>query len=311
MCFQRDDQGILRVETKDQELKPSQWKLIIDRIARFSSSTLWMGGEIFVYPSIIDLLAYTRAKGLQIMVLTNGYYLADVAEQLVEIGIDKLCVSIDGLEQAHNTVRRNRQSFARAVEGVKAVYAARETQQKQVPIIHINHVITRQNYLDLPAFVTFAADLGADVVEFLGLTYLLPAEAQQNSHILHREFGVTANKMDVLYNGEATGLDAPLLQQQLDSFLPTAPPQPVLRFYPEGLENHIEWHYGLQTNLATPPQQHCAGVWRRMVIQPNGDVAVCYNQPELVMGNVLHQELSTIWAAKKFLQFRQRLRQKL
>jgi radical SAM protein with 4Fe4S-binding SPASM domain len=48
-----------------------------------------------------------------------------------------------------------------------------------------------------------------------------------------------------------------------------------------------------------------------MVIQPNGDVTMCYNQPEVVVGNVLADELAEIWNGDKYRQVRQRIKREL
>ena len=304
MCFQRDDSGNVRGVTKDKELSPDQWKLVIDRVARFASTILWMGGEIFIYPRMIELLAYAKAKGLKVLIVTNGFFLADIAEQLVEMNLDAVTVSISGFEVLHNTICHNPQAFARAVQGIKALLSARQAQRSQLPILTINHVMMQQNYRQIPEFVAFARELGVDIVQFLGLVYLNPTTAQRHKETLSQEFGVTTTPMNALDNSRyASGLDATWLQEQTNALLDDSPSFPALRFCSKGLERHIEAHYGPDEHLPLP-YQRCLSPWRKMTIQPNGDVTACCKLTELYMGNALYEDLDSIWNREAFRQFR-------
>jgi radical SAM protein with 4Fe4S-binding SPASM domain len=306
MCLQRSN-GEVRVETEDRELSLDQWKLVIDRLARFTPGTIWSGGEIFVYPGIVELLTYAKAKGLFVIVITNGFDLAAMAEKLVGIGVDTVAVSLDGPETVHNSIRRHPLSFAHAVAGITALRVARKARRSRLPCLTINHVIMRENYRHLAELVALARDLGVDIVQFIGLVYLDPVAAQRHSEIVRREFSVVADRLDVLDKDSASGIDTAWLRQQVDTLLDTAPAYPSLRFCPDGLENYLEVHYGQAARLPLP-HQRCLAPWRRLVIQPNGDVTVCYFQPELVMGNVLHADLNAIWNGDAFRRFRRRIR---
>jgi radical SAM protein with 4Fe4S-binding SPASM domain len=311
MCFQREGTAGLGGTAGRSELTPDQWKRIIDKGARFTSTVLWMGGEAFLYPQFVDLVAYAKSKGLRTLIITNGFALPEHAAHLVEIGIDGITVSIDGSKGTHNSIRRHPQSHARAVEGLRAVHAARQAQHRQLPILMINFTMMGQNYRQVPEFISLAREWGADAVQLLGLMYASPATLKRHTQVLESEFGVRRDDMTALENSDfRTGLDATWLQHQISRLLETSPAFPELRFCSLGLENCIEAHYGPDEHLPLP-NQRCTSLWRRMVIQPNGDVTACYNQMEIVMGNALHQDLPEIWNGAKFLHFRRRIRREL
>jgi radical SAM protein with 4Fe4S-binding SPASM domain len=311
MCCQREESGGVRGAAEDQELTPDQWQVIIDRVARFAPGILWMGGEILIYPRMIELLAYAKAKGLKNLIITNGFLLADVADRLVDIGVDGVTVSIDGFESFHNAVRGNSRSFARAVEGIRAVLAARRARRGQLPILAINHTIMRQNYRQISEFGAFARELGVDIVHFIGLMYLSPETAQRHKEVLRREFGVAVASVDTLDKSRyAFGIDADWLQRQIDALLDTSSAFPALRFCAQGLGNYLEAHYGPDERLPLS-NQRCTSLWRKMAVQPNGDVTVCYNLPELRVGNALHEDLDSIWNGEAFRRFRQRIKRQL
>jgi radical SAM protein with 4Fe4S-binding SPASM domain len=308
MCCQRNEGGEARGAPQEQELEPEQWKKIIDRIARFAPGILWMGGEVLIYPRMVELCAYAKSQGLKVLLITNGYLLADVARQLVDVGVDAITVSIDGLQECHNDLRGNSQSFQRAVQGVEAVLAARRARRAKLPILALNHTLTRQNYRQVADFVALARALGVDIIHFIGLMYLSPQTVQRHKDVMQREFGVAVPDMEVLDNSHyAAGINAAWLQAQLDALRASSRGAPALRFCAEGMGDYVEEHYGPDENLPLP-NQRCTSLWRKMAIQPNGDVTVCYNLPELPVGHALHDELDEVWNSEKFRQFRQRIK---
>jgi radical SAM protein with 4Fe4S-binding SPASM domain len=311
MCFQRDEDGQVRGATKAQELSPAQWEQVIDRIARFAPGILWMGGEVLIYPRMVELCAYAKSKGLKVLLITNGFLLADVAEELVNIGVDAITVSIDGPEAIHNALRRNPRSFARAVEGLRVALAARRARRARLPILAINYTLMAQNYRQVPAFVNFARELGVDIIHFIGLSYLDRQTWQCHEAVLRGEFDVPASEVNVLDNSRyAAGLDPARLQAQMDALRASAPAFPALRFCAQGLGNYLHAHYGPDEGLPLSVQR-CTSLWRKMTVQPNGDVTVCHSLPELRVGHALQGDLASTWNGPAFRHFRQRIKRQL
>ena len=308
-CFQRNENGRLRIDTHHSEMTPEQWQDIIDRVASLATTIYWIGGEVMIYPRIMDLLARCKQRGLKVVVGTNGYRLAERATALVKMGIDTIDISLDGFKDVHNKNRHSPRAFAQVIAGIQAIVEARGN--AGLPIITINHTLTQDNYRDISEFFNFTRDLKVDVLQILGLMYMSPETAHNHQAIMHKEFGINHMHIDVMENGrDAHNIDAIWLQREMDTLRQTAPASPTLRFCSSGLEYNLTAHYNSDDTLPLP-QQRCTTLWRRMVIQPNGDVAMCYNQPEAVVGNVLTDDLETIWNGDKFRQARQRIKQGL
>jgi radical SAM protein with 4Fe4S-binding SPASM domain len=308
-CFQRSENGRLRVDMRHEEMTPEQWEGVIDRVAQFATTMFWMGGEVMIYPRIMDLLARCKRRGLKVIIVTNGYHLAERANALVEMGIDAITVSLDGFKEVHNKIRHSPRAFDQVVAGIEAIVSARG--KGALPIITINHALNKDNYRDIAQFFDFARDLNADMLQFLGLMYMSPETARRHQAVMRDEFGLESVHIEVMENGrEAEAMDVIWLQQEMNTLRQTAPASPALRFCSLGLEDNLCAHYGSDDNLPLP-QQRCTALWRRMVIQPNGDVTMCYNQPEVVVGNVLAEELDAIWNGVKYRQIRQRIKQEL
>jgi len=294
---------------RHEEMTPEQWEDVIDRVAHFSTTMFWMGGEMMIYPRIMDLLARCKQRGLKVVMVTNGYRLAERAEALVAMGVDAVTVSLDGFKDVHNKIRHSPRAFDQVVAGIQAIVSARD--EAALPIITINHALNKDNYRDITQFFEFARDLKADMLQFLGLMYISPETAHRHQEVMHNEFGLDTVHIDVMENGrEAQDMDVIWLQQEMDTLRQTAPASPTLRFCSLGLEDNLVAHYSSDDHLPLP-EQRCTALWRRMVIQPNGDVTMCYNQPEVVVGNVLADELAEIWNGDKYRQVRQRIKREL
>ena len=85
---------------------------------------LWIsftGGEPLMHPHIIDCIRYVREKGLHCSLVTNGWFLALFAEDIVNAGLDILTVSIDGPQEIHDRIRGRKGLYQRVLEGVREV----------------------------------------------------------------------------------------------------------------------------------------------------------------------------------------------
>ncbi len=80
------------------------------------------GGEVLMRSDLIEIGRALRDRGYPWGMVTNGLALCgELLEALVEAGLRTLTISLDGFEATHNFIRRNTQSFRRAVEAIHDV----------------------------------------------------------------------------------------------------------------------------------------------------------------------------------------------
>jgi MoaA/NifB/PqqE/SkfB family radical SAM enzyme len=104
------------------------------------------GGEPLLYRELSRLSIGARAFGFKVHMVTNGYAVS--ARQLEMLGplLDLVAISIDGDEQVHDDLRRQRGSFRRAVDSLRkfrdrgvrvaVVSCVTRTSLPQVPALH-------------------------------------------------------------------------------------------------------------------------------------------------------------------------------
>lgn len=120
------------------------------------------GGEPFLRPDLVEIVAYTRGVGIVPKILTNGMLITDeVIRSLSQIDALEVSVSLDGAgDRTHDSVRGKRGAFAATVENVRKL--------RTVPtlLVHATCVVSRLNYLEVEALVGLAADLGLRSINF-------------------------------------------------------------------------------------------------------------------------------------------------
>jgi radical SAM protein with 4Fe4S-binding SPASM domain len=115
-CYAQSDAA-----TCPDELTVAQAEKMIDELAAFGCPVLlFSGGEPLVRKDVPQLAEYARAKGLRVVISTNGTLIdRPLAEQLQKIGLSYVGISIDGTEATHDRFRCKTGAFQEALRGIR------------------------------------------------------------------------------------------------------------------------------------------------------------------------------------------------
>jgi len=152
------------------ELSTEQCFRIVDQIAAFAPEcvTILTGGEPLLRRDIVEIIRYAAAKGLWVVVGTNGVKITEnLAQILQKEGVRGLALSLDALDPArHDAFRRVRGAWANTVEGAKILTRV------GLPFI-VQTTVGAHNRRELADIAAFAHDeLGAKV---WNLYFLVPS----------------------------------------------------------------------------------------------------------------------------------------
>ncbi|RJP71718.1 MAG: heme b synthase [Candidatus Abyssobacteria bacterium SURF_17] len=139
------------------ELTTDECKKVLDEIASFSDPIIiFTGGEPLLRPDIFDILRYGQGLGLKMTMAVNGLLLDEAtARRLVEHGIQRISISIDGATaETHDAFRNVPGAFAGAMRGIEAAKKA------GLPF-QINSTITKLNLDEIPDLLKLAVEAGA------------------------------------------------------------------------------------------------------------------------------------------------------
>jgi AdoMet-dependent heme synthase len=105
---------------------------------RVSPSIHFTGGEPFLYKGLWDVIAYSKAKGYGVAMMTNGCLITkDRAKKASLLGISDIQVSLEGPPELHASIR-GRGSFNAAVKGVGHLVAEGNRVSANVTLSRLN-----------------------------------------------------------------------------------------------------------------------------------------------------------------------------
>lgn len=128
------------------ELTPEEAFRLADQLVEYKAPVvLFSGGEPLMHPLIFDLIERVVKGGVRAVVSSNGLMInEDNAARLKGLGLSYVGVSLDGLEEAHDDLRRRPGAFR---DTVKAMAVARAAGLK----VGLRLTLTRRNAGDLGA----------------------------------------------------------------------------------------------------------------------------------------------------------------
>lgn len=111
------------------------------------------GGEPLLHKDIIKLIQALTDNGLKSSIITNGTILKSKAKELSEAGLGQIIVSIDGLEQTHDTLRGTPGLYRRCIEGLEAA-------RNEGILLRVNSVVGPDNFYDMPELQDILTEIG-------------------------------------------------------------------------------------------------------------------------------------------------------
>jgi radical SAM protein with 4Fe4S-binding SPASM domain len=301
--FEKEESNLLSQYRSRRELTTEQLLCVIDDAAQFGVRTIILtGGEPFLRRDLLTLAARVKARGLLCQISTNGMLITPaIAAQLVEIGVDRVTVSVDGPEAIHNTVRKNRKSFQRLLQGVRQIQAEKLRQSSSVPALLFNCTVSASNVAHLGELMDVAGTLGINI-NFSYMYYVTDAMEARTTEILQVDpvKGEDHRMPDALKRIDAGVLATEVAAVRrkereygtMATFSPDLPTNQVGRWYQDERHAHAS---------------KCFYAWQQARMNPYGDLYAC-GPISLSMGNVTEHGIAAIWNNDRYRQFRRLLR---
>jgi tungsten cofactor oxidoreducase radical SAM maturase len=139
-------------------------------------------GEPTQHPNIMEMVGLAKERALTVTMSSNGVLLdRERATELVRLGLDRLVVSIDGVDPA--TYREVRGvDMSRVLSGIQEINAAKKREGSLLPRLEIEFVVMRKNVADLSRLSELAGALNANRVL---VSHLLPHTEEMRGEVLY------------------------------------------------------------------------------------------------------------------------------
>jgi radical SAM protein with 4Fe4S-binding SPASM domain len=158
----------LRGFTRPQgKISVNEFQQLIDHLkAHLMYLMLYFQGEPLLNPGFFQMVSYARSKRLYTASSTNGHFLNDEnARKLVESGLDRLIISLDGTDQETYEKYRRGGKLDEVKEGIRNVVKWKKKLKSSRPFLIIQFLVFKHNEQQIPDAKKLVRELGANKLE--------------------------------------------------------------------------------------------------------------------------------------------------
>ncbi|MFO7867951.1 MAG: radical SAM/SPASM domain-containing protein [Bacteroidales bacterium] len=156
---------------------------------------LYFQGEPFLNPNIYSFISQAHTHRIISSTSTNAHYItSENAEKIVDSGLTKIIVSLDGYNQETYEKYRKGGSFEKAVNGIKALSHAKDKAHSLYPIIEVQCLLFKHTEQHMSEIKSIGYKNGADIVLFKTAQFynkenisLLPRQKSHSRYIYNSE----------------------------------------------------------------------------------------------------------------------------
>lgn len=224
------------------------------------------GGEPMLHPDIFEIAERVHEMGFFWGMTTNATLInREDAERLKQAGMSTVSVSLDGMEQAHDLLRRRKGVWRLALNGLKVLQDVGFNPQ-------ITTVMHRENFNDLEPLYNMLCEMGITSWRLVNVEPI--GRACESDHFL-----LTAEQF--------TRLISYIRDKRFDRSCPMEVTYGCSHYLGVHNERMVRDHYFF-----------CGAGILIASIRSNGDICACLdieNRPELVQGNIRRDSFFDVW----------------
>jgi radical SAM protein with 4Fe4S-binding SPASM domain len=145
-------------------LEMDTFRAVVDEVAGTTAVlSLYHQGEPLMHSSFAEMVRYATDRRIYTMTSTNGQMLTeDGCQGLVEAGLDRIIISLDGTDQESYGKYRRGGEFEKVTQGIRLLNEARLPYRK--PYIILQFLVFKHNQDQVHAIRRLGKRLGADRV---------------------------------------------------------------------------------------------------------------------------------------------------
>ncbi len=250
---------------KPNELTTGEIKGVFQSIASdFDARTIMVavtGGEPLARKDVFDVMEYAHGLGFRWGMVTNGMLVdAGVVERCRRAGMGTVTVSVDGLRESHEFIRKGG-SFGSAIEALKLF-------KGRFSVVQATTCVSQYNIDDLPGLYELFKGLGIDEWRMLTVTPI--GRAKDDPKFTLRPAQLRTLLDFIAERRREKGLRVTFEEEGFQGLEYEGKVREALFYCPAGI------------NIAS--------------ILANGDIGACPNLPEVfVQGNVRKDRFKDVW----------------
>ena len=129
--------------------------------------SFYFQGEPFLNKGFLDMVSYASSKGIYTATSTNAHFLTDeVARKTIESGLDRLIISLDGIDQKTYEQYRIGGDIENVLAGAKHIVRWRKELKSKTPLVVFQFLVVKPNEHQVSQVKALAKEIGVDDVWF-------------------------------------------------------------------------------------------------------------------------------------------------
>ena len=160
--------GLKKFSRPTGNLGPELLGNILDEMGSYLQYiTFYFQGEPFIHPNMIGLIKEAAARNIFSVTSTNAHFITEkTAKAIVDSGLNKLIISIDGTTQEVYEQYRKKGSLEKVIRGTEKILAAKKASGSQFPLVYFQFLVVRPNEHQIDEVEKLGKEMGVDGVLF-------------------------------------------------------------------------------------------------------------------------------------------------
>ncbi len=309
MCGQWGENGAFNEFGKDilkQQLTLAEIKSIIDDIRGFRPNITLFGGEPFIHPDWYEIIKTIKSAGLRCNIVTNGTFIQNYAEKIIESGLDEIIFSLDGPEEIHDSIRRVPGTFKRSINGFLLLDQLKQKSHRKNPIINVNSTLWRENYRNIRDTVDIAQSINANGLTFHHLLFLSKPTVQQFIESFHDRFNQRPTDWIGFSRENPPEIDVEYLISEFNWIKQTKSKMDI-SIFPNFDDDEVRRWYTQFEFESTSYRNRCMSLWMTAYVFPDGTVRP-YHSMNFITGNIRENRFRDIWNNDIYRDYRKHIK---
>jgi radical SAM protein with 4Fe4S-binding SPASM domain len=149
------------------KIELEDFKTYLDQVAKYVSYlTLYFQGEPYLHPELFQMINYARNKNLYTSVSTNAHFLDPAsAEKTISSGLNRLIVSVDGLDQDTYSFYRVGGDLETVLKGIATLTLLKKKMKSPTPFVILQSLVLKPNQHQVNGMYALGRSLMVDKVE--------------------------------------------------------------------------------------------------------------------------------------------------
>jgi MoaA/NifB/PqqE/SkfB family radical SAM enzyme len=279
-----------------------RFETLMEEVKSFHPFISITSTEPLLYEPLPRAIAAAKSRELAVNVTTNGLLLSHRYRDLLESGLDRLTISLDGPVNVHDRIRGVPGAFQTIEKGLMALIEQKKRVENFRPSITVNTVITNLNMGSLEHLLEAIPLADLDQVAFTLMSFCHQELADRHN----KQWGdkYTASRTCLEGDTDPAKIDVRSLNEELREIEEKY--RGKVHFFFRNTPQFLEKYFHRPDEFMD--FRPCLFPWFTAQITASGDligVTRCYPR---TFGNILHQPFREVWNGAEMREFRKELK---